>query len=138
MNLLVGSYLKHEDGASEALKQGFDLINWWRWHLVPFEWLLEEMDNPLALLTGCQTRWGSQVAAIIRLLQFRKAMEVVLVRRKDEILDTIAKRDQREKANAILSIAQQDCLGSSCAESAASQDCTQSLGVRLSKAGHSA
>lgn len=94
MNLLVGSYFKYEYGAAEALKQAFALINWWRWHLVPFEWLLMEMDHPMALLTGCLTRWGSQVAAIIRLLQFKQAMQVVLVRRKQEILDTIAKKDR--------------------------------------------
>ena len=115
MNLLVGSYLKYQDGAAEAMKQGFELINWWRWHLVPFEWLLAEMDTPIALLTGCLTRWGSQVAAIIRLLQFKTAMGVVLFRRKDEILDTLAKKDQRQKADAILSVAQRDSFWSALA-----------------------
>ena len=115
MNLLVGSYFKHEYGAAEALKQAFDLINWWRWHLVPFEWLLLEMDHSLALLTGCLTRWGSQVAAIIRLLQFKQSMQVVLVRRKQEILNTLAKKDQRDRAAAILSVAQKDEFWSSLA-----------------------
>ena len=33
---------------------------------MPFSWLQIETDCSLALLTGCQTRWGSQIAAIIR------------------------------------------------------------------------
>ena len=83
--------------------------------LVPFEWLLAEMEHPLALLTGCLTRWGSQVAAIIRLLQFKEAMLVVLLRKKQAILDTIARREQRDKAEVLLSAAQKDDFWSSLA-----------------------
>ncbi|KAL3158881.1 hypothetical protein ABBQ32_14142 [Trebouxia sp. C0010 RCD-2024] len=108
MNLIVGSYLKLEYGAAEALKQAFDIINWWKWHLVPFSWLLAEMDHPLALLTGCLTRWGSQVAALIRLLQFKEAMQVVLGRRKQEILDMLAKKEQRTRASDLFHLAQSD------------------------------
>lgn len=110
MNLLVGNYLKTQKHASLLMKQAFEIINWWKWHLVPFAWLSEEMENPLALLTGCLTRWGSQVAAIIRLLQFKKAMRVVLLKKKDEILDTIAKKDQRQKAEQLLSVAETDAF----------------------------
>ncbi|KAL0019336.1 hypothetical protein WJX77_007279 [Trebouxia sp. C0004] len=67
-----------------------------------------EMEHPLSLLTGCLTRWGSQVAAIIRLLQFRKAMRVVLFKSKDGILKTIAKKEQRDKAAQILATAKTD------------------------------
>jgi len=108
MNLLVGNYLKTQPDASALMKQAFELINWWKWHLVPFAWLSEEMENPLSLLTGCLTRWDSQIAAIIRLLQFNKAMRVVLLRRKNEILATIAKKDQRDKASELLSVAETD------------------------------
>lgn len=108
MNLLVGNYLKTQPDASALMKQAFELINWWKWHLVPFAWLSEEMENPLSLLTGCLTRWDSQIAAIIRLLQFKKAMRGVLLRRKDEILATIAKKAQRDKASELLSVAETD------------------------------
>ncbi|KAL3138976.1 hypothetical protein ABBQ32_005784 [Trebouxia sp. C0010 RCD-2024] len=66
------------------------------------------MDYLLALLTGCLTRWGSQVAALIRLLQFKEAMQVVLVRRKQEILDMLAKKEQRTRASDLFHLAQSD------------------------------
>lgn len=106
MNLLVGDYLKHQLGAAAYIKEAFVLINWWKWHLVPFAWLQAEMSRPLALLTGCKTRWGSQVAAIMRLLQFRAAMQVLLLRRKQDILNTIKDREPRARAEQILTSAE--------------------------------
>ena len=75
---------------------------------MPFAWLSEEMEHPLALLTGCPTRWDSQVAAIIRLLQFKKAMRVILLKKNEDILATIGKKDQQEKAEQLLSVAETD------------------------------
>ena len=49
-----------------------------------------------------------QTRSIIRLLQFRKAMRVVLLKSKDEILKTIAKKEQRDKAAQILAAAETD------------------------------
>lgn len=65
------------------------------------------MTRPLALLIGWKTRWGSQVAAIIRLLQLRVAMQVVLIKRKHEVLNTLDKKDARDRASEILTVAQQ-------------------------------
>lgn len=108
MNLLVGDYLKHQPGTIDAMKQASVLINWWKWHLVPFSWLQAEMKCPLALLTGCLTRWGSQVAAIIRLLE--SAMMIVLFRSKQDILDTIDGKVARDTAAQILKDAQSDFM----------------------------
>lgn len=105
MNLLVGDYLKHHLGAAAGIKQAFVLIDWWRWHLVPFSWLQAELTRPLAVLTGCRTRWGSQIAAIIRLLQFRAAMQVVLIKGKQEIVNTLDKKGSRDTASEILTAA---------------------------------
>ncbi|KAL3159071.1 hypothetical protein ABBQ32_011069 [Trebouxia sp. C0010 RCD-2024] len=82
INLLVGAYIKKHPGASQALKLAFERINWWKWHFQPFSLLQAEMAVPLALLTGCLTRWGSQVAALIRLCQFKQAMKVALIKHK--------------------------------------------------------
>ena len=48
------------------------------------------------------------MAAIIRLLQFRQAMQVVLLRRKDEILDMIKDNKSKDRADTVLSAAQPD------------------------------
>ncbi|DBA85913.1 TPA: hypothetical protein ACH3X1_005457 [Trebouxia sp. C0004] len=68
------------------------------------------MKRPLALLTGCLTRWGSQVAAIIRLLEFKSAMMIVLFRSKQDILDTIDRKHARDTAAQILKDAQSDFM----------------------------
>lgn len=104
MNLLVGNYLKGAYGAADAMKSATDLINWWRMHLVPMTWLQAEMDRPLALLTGCLTRWGSQVAAIIRLLQFKQAMQILLLRKKGDIMDMLDKKAAKDRAELVLSV----------------------------------
>ncbi|KAL3145928.1 hypothetical protein ABBQ38_015291 [Trebouxia sp. C0009 RCD-2024] len=54
---------------------------------------------------GCRTRWGSQIAAIIRLLQFRAAMQVVLIKGKQEIVNTLDKKGSRDTASEILTAA---------------------------------
>ena len=56
---------------------------------------------------------GSQVAAIIRLLQFKEAMQVVMLKKMPDILDTTAKKDQRDKAEVLLGKAQQHSFWSS-------------------------
>ncbi|KAL3137305.1 hypothetical protein ABBQ32_006845 [Trebouxia sp. C0010 RCD-2024] len=72
-------------------------------------------EHPSSCAHWLSHQVSSQVAAIIRLLQFKTAMGVVLVRRKDGILDTLAKKDHRDKADAILSVAQRDSFWSALA-----------------------
>lgn len=103
INLLVGNYITKQTGAADVMKFAIELINWWKWHLEPFSWLQAEMLKPLALLTGCLTRWGSQVVALMRLCQFETAMRVVLMRRKLLILEAIKDKDSRARADLILS-----------------------------------
>lgn len=90
------------------MKLAFEVINWWKWHFYPFSLLQAEMPMPLALLTGCLTRWGSQVAALIRLCQFKQAMKVALIKYKDKILANIKDREPRERAKILLEHAQSD------------------------------
>ena len=108
INLLVGNYITKQTGAADVMKLAIELINWWKWHLEPFSWLQAEMLKPMALLTGCLTSWGSQVAALMRLCQFETAMRVVLMRRKHLILEAIKDKDSRARADLILSRAQTD------------------------------
>lgn len=108
INLMVGAYINKQFGAADAMKMAIELIHWWKWHLVAFSYLQAEMDRPLALLTGCLTRWGSQVAALIRLLQFKDAMRVVLLRKKALILGGIKNRQSRDTAIRVLGYAESD------------------------------
>ena len=110
MQLVLGDYIKKNDGMSMRLVEANEIINWFNNHTLALHNLYAEQRTlrdtarqAKSLIRPIITWWTSHVMSVRRLLELEKPFKTIIVKNKD-VLATAAgnRRDAIQKAYQII------------------------------------
>jgi hypothetical protein len=107
VQLVLGDYIKHNPAIATAIDTANEIIKWFNNHSYARGLLKQELRTmgmpPLLLLAACLTRWTAHYCAVTCLLQVGKALQSLVLKRHEELIDSAGRKLKlQEKAASVL------------------------------------
>jgi hypothetical protein len=117
VNLIVGDVFKLQTDLVNVMDDALDVVKWFNSHSRALGILQAEQadrgEAMLCLILPALTRWTSHYLSARRLLQLRNHLQVIALRRREELrLVAGARREDTEKADRIIGLITQDAFWS--------------------------